>query len=208
MSAKVRITYYGMYGEGATMKEAKLDAGRKIEQAMEGSYDPFAVTWRGIVAVLARSPKSGYGYRFIYLKASDKPEVSNSWNVLATDDFEDARFQMLRHLADITRKPGETDSPLFEYLRTRTAVEYRREFEQMAKRDDFTRARFLIAQKVMKLPNGDAHDWALMNPARRELWQGTVHECMVTGYIPCDACWHASVQVIEQLSAVEEPSCA
>ena len=31
---KIRLTYHGMDGEGATVREAKADAGRKIEQAL------------------------------------------------------------------------------------------------------------------------------------------------------------------------------
>ena len=207
MGSKVRITYYGMEGEGATMKEAKADAGRQLEAAMQGDYSPFTVVWRGIVAILVRAPKTGYGYRMIHMNESDKPETSHSMNYLATQDFEDARFQMIRHLADITRKAGELDSPLFDYLRTNTATAYRREFVEHSKREDYTRARFLIAEHAMKLPNGDAHDWACMNPARAELWQGSVHSCMEKGYVPCDLCWEASVAAIK-LMVPKEANCA
>ena len=44
MTKTVRITYYGMEGEGSTLKEAKQDAGRKLEAAIRASSDPICIT--------------------------------------------------------------------------------------------------------------------------------------------------------------------
>ena len=44
MSTKINLTYYGMEGSGATVKEAKLDAGRKIEAALSGYHFPTIIT--------------------------------------------------------------------------------------------------------------------------------------------------------------------
>ena len=62
---KVRITYFGMDGEGSNLTEAKKDAGKKIEAALSGFYTP-AILRHGDYAVLvAREPLSGWGYRLI-----------------------------------------------------------------------------------------------------------------------------------------------
>lgn len=39
MAQTIKITYYGMDGEGRTVKEAKADAGTKIEAALKGIKD-------------------------------------------------------------------------------------------------------------------------------------------------------------------------
>lgn len=51
---KVKITYYGMDGEGKNVTEAKRDAGRKIEQAMAGNYCPTVLSWRGCQVLVWR----------------------------------------------------------------------------------------------------------------------------------------------------------
>lgn len=55
----IRIDYYGVEGAGKTVKEAKLDAGRKIETMLKGDYVPEVIAFRGFVALLWREP---YGW--------------------------------------------------------------------------------------------------------------------------------------------------
>lgn len=61
---QVNITYFGMDGSGRTMTEAKKDAGRKIEQAMTGNYQPVMLQSRGIIIILWRDPQ-GWRYNII-----------------------------------------------------------------------------------------------------------------------------------------------
>lgn len=61
MAQTVRITYYGMDGEGRNVTEAKKDAGRKIEEALHGNYTPFVLARDGVAFVAHRNPQ-GWGY--------------------------------------------------------------------------------------------------------------------------------------------------
>jgi len=63
---KVQITYYGMDGEGKNLTEAKKDAGSKIEKALHGYYTPRILRHGDQMALVAREPLSGWGYRLIY----------------------------------------------------------------------------------------------------------------------------------------------
>ncbi len=57
----VRITYFGMEGEGPTLTKAKLDAGAKIEKALSGYWTPRLFRVKNLVAVIYREP-TGYHY--------------------------------------------------------------------------------------------------------------------------------------------------
>ena len=66
MTKKVSIEYFGMEGEGETVTKAKQDAGRKIEQAVCGSYAPYLIDLseeiEGFVPMLIwREPRNGWG---------------------------------------------------------------------------------------------------------------------------------------------------
>lgn len=70
MSTRISLTYCGMEGSGATVKEAKQDAARKIEAALDGSYAPTLV--RGFaddIRLVCRAP--------------------DGWNILRIDDRKD-----------------------------------------------------------------------------------------------------------------------
>jgi hypothetical protein len=60
-----RVNYLGMDGTGQTAKDAKADAARKIETAMEGSYTPIVLTAGGETIVCYREPAYGWSYSFV-----------------------------------------------------------------------------------------------------------------------------------------------
>jgi hypothetical protein len=68
--ATVRVTHIGMEGEGRTLAAAKQDAARKAEAALTGEYTPHYVKHAGSIAVIAREPQYGWGYRIIYPDSS------------------------------------------------------------------------------------------------------------------------------------------
>ena len=70
------ITYYGVDGHGRTVKEAKLDAGRKIERMLDGSYQPTWIEANGEVAILFRTPDGGWQAA---LKHHDSDGLSCIW---------------------------------------------------------------------------------------------------------------------------------
>lgn len=62
----ITVNYCGMTGTGATKTRARQDAARKIEEALSGSYTPFVMSYKGMVAVIARDPTStlhSWGYK-------------------------------------------------------------------------------------------------------------------------------------------------
>jgi hypothetical protein len=61
---QIHATVYGMDGTGANVREAREDAGRKIEEALEGSYTPIPLAAGGFSAVAWRTP-SGWRYGLV-----------------------------------------------------------------------------------------------------------------------------------------------
>jgi hypothetical protein len=56
MRTKITLTYCGMTGEGPTVREAKQDAARKIEAALELNYTPSVFAWKGRTALVWNTP--------------------------------------------------------------------------------------------------------------------------------------------------------
>lgn len=71
---KVTVTYYGMEGTGRTVSEAKKDAGAKIEKALKGYYTPLILRHDGEMALVARDPFQGWGYRLIHADSTETKE--------------------------------------------------------------------------------------------------------------------------------------
>ena len=166
---KINLEYFGMPGSGATVKEAKLDAGKRISEALEGSYAPFVLNHRGKLLIASRNPRFGWGYRFY-----DEGEMPVYFNAdqcsCGFDTRDECLLAAVRHLADVTHIEGERDSPLFDALGSRLAERERETFAYNMERNDTFQARYRDAiARGMK--DGDAHDYAGMNPARRDLWE-------------------------------------
>ena len=62
MAKTIHLTYYGMDGAGATVREAKEAAGRKLTAAMDGFYTPAEAMVHGIRVLVWRAP-GGWSYR-------------------------------------------------------------------------------------------------------------------------------------------------
>jgi hypothetical protein len=65
MSKQIAIDHYGVSGRGRTIKEAKADAGRRIQEMLTGDYSPHVVTYRGFATLVYREPFSGWCTRNI-----------------------------------------------------------------------------------------------------------------------------------------------
>ena len=69
MTKTVRIDYYGMDGAGATVKEAKADASRKIERALHAARQPMQLVTvfdAGLAAIVGYDvTQDSYGYRVL-----------------------------------------------------------------------------------------------------------------------------------------------
>src|SRR6185369_7999452 len=111
---KITLEYFGMPGQGATVKEAKAAAGAAIERALKGDYAPVFVQWRGTRSILSRDPW-GWGYRFIH---TDAPVQTVSHCTSGYQDRDECLQAMLNHIADNERVAGDSfPTELFEYLR-------------------------------------------------------------------------------------------
>ncbi len=155
----VRVTYFGMEGEGPTVTKAKLDAGAKIEAALKGYYTPKIVSWRGYAILVYREP-SGWHNRII-VSPEDGIRSGPVYGSNTFGDKEDAIKQVQEHLADIgwTPEDGETPPP---FLKARDSIA---EYVYKAK----FRRRYAEG-RARGMNDNDAHSFAGCNPARPELW--------------------------------------
>lgn len=106
----VSIEYYGMNGSGKNLTEAKRNAGAKIERALEGTYWPSVISFKGWLAFIYRDPVSGWWYQLL------SPEEQRNFAIKATrihgttnyDEFEDAVRHARSHLAQCLIDPSDT----------------------------------------------------------------------------------------------------
>jgi hypothetical protein len=161
----------GMSGSGKTVTEAKQDAGRRITALLEEIGAPILLTHRGQMIVMSRD-KYGWGYR-LYQVAELKIRTDASHCSCGFAGKDDCLVAAVRHLADLTRTEGETDSALFDALRTQQAARERYSFALKAAQDDvwLDRRRTALARGMSE---NDAHDYAGRNPMRPELWLSEV----------------------------------
>lgn len=155
----VHVVHHGMPGQGKNVTEAKKDAGRKLEQAVSGSYEPAVISFRGQAVLVYR-----HQFGWDYCTLADERGFRTS---LCTGTFQFSKgtaLDMARfHLAQMTWLPAdgnETPLPL--------EGPFLREFRNWAE---------FQLRYVEGIENGlgpvDAHDYAGRNPARPELWSTT-----------------------------------
>jgi hypothetical protein len=113
----VRVTYYGVDGEGRNVTEAKRDAGTKIEAAMTGSYSPTVLQSRGTAIVLWRDP---WGWQSCFLSHKGEfREHKYGLNGCSHKDYYEAYASALMSLAQDTWDGSEMVPPCLaevEYL--------------------------------------------------------------------------------------------
>jgi hypothetical protein len=100
MSKTIRITYYGIDGQGATVKAAKEDAGHKLARLVAQTEEaPVIIAADGVAAIVAFS-KWGWGHRLIAAQASGfqtgQQFVSGSY-----ETRHESELAALRHVLDI-----------------------------------------------------------------------------------------------------------
>jgi hypothetical protein len=99
MTNKVRITYYGMEGQGATVKEARLDAGRQIEAVLSGYHFPSAYTKTvgpNTFTIFIYRELARWGYSFVRHGSGDGRVMVGGAN---ETNEEEANYRALRHIA-------------------------------------------------------------------------------------------------------------
>lgn len=102
MAQTIRLTYYGMDGEGATLKEAKADAARKVEAALEGDYAPYLLRLGKTAFLVFRTPLSGWGYAPSIQGRGEGPLHHNASGYASrAEAIRDARHHMAQNLIHI-----------------------------------------------------------------------------------------------------------
>lgn len=165
---KINLEYFGMPGSGATVTEAKQDAGRKIESLLQDLGMPLLLHHKGAVAILTRDTY-GWGYRLFDVSTLKAYQYAGHCSG-GFDSREECLKAAVHHLAQNMRRIGEKDAEIFDALPERDRALARREFAIEAERDDLFQTRYREAL-ARGMENGDAHDYACQNPARRDLWE-------------------------------------
>ena len=136
MATAIRITYYGMDGEGATLKEAKADAARKVERALEGSYTPEMIRFDDWAVLLWREP-FGWHYKLI------GGVCAGNLYGCTRGDHDEVREYAIYHLVSATYNPHDdasveralaylgTHGTLAHIANLKTDVRFQRAYRQL-----------------------------------------------------------------------------
>jgi hypothetical protein len=123
MSKTIRITYYGMDGEGPTVREAKADAGKKLERLVRDvESGPQIYCFGRRTAIIARTRYS-WSYRLI---ENNKPMGGGCTGF---ENFADAQRSALSHMADLAWSHDVSDDRAFaaEAIKYLEATNHERE---------------------------------------------------------------------------------
>ena len=152
----VTVKYYGVDGTGRTVKEAKVDAGRKIEAAFDRNYNPEIVKIGDEIGLLWATPFS-YCYRII---TDTKGILFGSFR---EGEREGVKQEMRNHLLQLSWKPeyglNHPDASKDELRDLQSWFEFQLRYK---------------AAKSKGMSDNDAHDYAGRNPARCYLWKEAI----------------------------------
>jgi len=93
----ITVDYFGFSGTGRTVKDAKLDAGRKIAKLQEGYWTPALREWRGYGIVIYRTLN---GWEYAYIAHPGEPLKLSGCCCLYADDQREAVSAAERAIAD------------------------------------------------------------------------------------------------------------
>ena len=96
--SKITLDYFGSSGTGATVKEAKLDAGRKIEALHSGTWTPVIREWRGYAVLIHRNLN---GWEYCFIQHPGEPLHIPPGCSCGFHDRADAVKSAERHIADV-----------------------------------------------------------------------------------------------------------
>lgn len=109
MSKIVRIVYYGMEGEGPTLKEAKADAARKLQAFVKDTFQPAFFAGKTHLLAVIRE-QWGWTTRVILLAEASENGRIDTCASSGYADREDAIRHARSHLAQLEwRRDGSTD---------------------------------------------------------------------------------------------------
>ena len=117
--SKINIEYYGVHGEGRTVKEAKANAGRKISEAMNGSYEPVIVRGERLLGIVWRHPL--FGLYSSLIGSDDKPSGITWYN----ETIEQTTDRMKLNIAQLEANIGFDEMPMLIAGNKRLEAQYR-----------------------------------------------------------------------------------
>jgi hypothetical protein len=150
MSTRIELEYCGVHGSGATVKEAKLDATRTIENYVDRQFCKRVVQWRGNAVVIIPSLQ-GWDWIQIHNDEPEKAVVHSPGGYCDSGaDLAATLERAKEHVARLGWKAGEGIPELL------TTPESRRSFASWAG--------FQLAYNDARthgLPDVQRHQWAL-----------------------------------------------
>ena len=108
----VTVDYFGFTGTGPTVKEAKQDAGRKIQALQSGYWSPKIVEWRGYAILITRN-LHGWERHFIQ-HPGEALHVGSS--CCGYESEQEAVASARRHVADCGWTPADPIDLFPEFL--------------------------------------------------------------------------------------------
>ena len=123
------IDLYGMTGCGQTKTDAKHDAERQIEQALDGSYTPSILRFpAGYLGIVTRCNPRWYAqkWEYSYMRPDEEQLPANPPTCSAYDTPADAERALRRHIAQLLIGLTEDDgmSVLREETDRRSHADY------------------------------------------------------------------------------------
>lgn len=110
---QVNIEYFGMPGSGKNVTEAKKDAGKRIEQALHGSYQPTMIHSRGYALVIWRDPH-GWRSNIISMNGEFRADAFQCYS--SGSSYEDELFSAMLSLAQFSWDGSEEIPPCLANL--------------------------------------------------------------------------------------------
>lgn len=112
MATRISLTYFGMSGEGATVREAKADAGRKLEALVKHVEHTPSIVAVGDCASLVWHFGS-YGWCNALVSAHGKPQPHLSAAIPGEATEEEAMVRAAMHTADLAWSHDVEDDEAF-----------------------------------------------------------------------------------------------
>lgn len=110
--AKITLEYLGVEGTGKTVKEAKLEATRKIEKLLKADRSPHFLSFRG-ESIIVWHTGASYVYKMLDNAADYSRGQKIQWGTQPlSDDIREVLAECRRHLAQICWDGVEDMSPL------------------------------------------------------------------------------------------------
>jgi hypothetical protein len=112
VSKIIKLTYYGIEGEGPTVTAAKQDAGRQLEHIVKQTEDSPTIIRIGAVVALVAFQRWGWGHTII--EGIAEPQTGHVYPSGGYATRGEAELGALKHVLDCAWKWPEDDAAWFD----------------------------------------------------------------------------------------------